>query len=105
MTKKVVNDVIRDMTPEEQARYDANRQAHIANAPNRKLKRIKKFRLEKLKETDWMGNNDYTMPDNIKTWRQSLRDIPQNNTTEAEYDLLLAADAHGILTHEIWSKP
>ena len=32
----------------------------------------------KLNETDWMANSDVTMPDYIKTWRQSLRDIPMN---------------------------
>ena len=105
MTKKVVNDVLRDMTPKEQARYDAKKQAGIANAPTRKLKRIKMLRLERLQKTDWMGNNDYTMPENIKTWRQALRDIPQDNTTEAEYDLILAADADGVLTNAIWNKP
>ena len=45
------------------------------------------------------------MPDNIKTWRQSLRDIPQNNTTEAKYDELLARDEQGNLTQSIRSKP
>mgnify|MGYP003151274602 FL=1 len=68
----------------------------------RKLDSIKKIRLRKLKETDWYSNSDVTMPDNIKTWRQSLRDIPQNNTTEAEYDLLLARDADKNLTNSIW---
>ena len=51
-----------------------------------------------------MANSDYVMPDNIKTWRQSLRDLPQNNTTEAEYDVLLKKE-NGKLTHSIWSKP
>jgi len=46
------------------------------------------------------------MPDNIKTWRQSLRDIPANHTDENAYNLLLARDEEtGELTHSIWSKP
>ena len=45
------------------------------------------------------------MPDNIKTWRQSLRDIPQNYTTEAKYDELLARNEQGNLTHTVWEKP
>ena len=52
-----------------------------------------------------MANSDYTMPDNIKTWRQSLRNIPQDNTTEAKYDELLARDEQNNLTHSIWEKP
>ena len=38
------------------------------------------------------------MPDNIKTWRQSLRDIPQNYS-ESDYDNLLARDEQENLTH------
>lgn len=76
-----------------------------------KLKEIKFNRLQKLQETDWYSNSDVTMPDNIKTWRQQLRDIPQTYTTEAEYDELLVVDTDktsktfGQLTHSIWSKP
>ena len=71
----------------------------------RKLEQIKEIRLEKLQETDYLALSDNTMPDNIKTWRQSLRDLPQNNTTETQYDALLARDADGNLTNSIWSKP
>ena len=70
-----------------------------------KLNYIKELRLKKLIETDYLALSDNTMPDNIKTWRQSLRDLPQNNTTEAEYDALLARDSDGNLTHSVWSKP
>ena len=46
------------------------------------------------------------MSDEIKTWRQSLRDLPQDFSTEEQYDLLLARDEEtGELTHTIWSKP
>ena len=82
------------------------RKAEEAEATNgAKLKQIKQIRLQKLIETDYLANSDVTMPDNIKTWRQSLRDIPQDFSTEEEYDLLLARDEQGNLTHTIWSKP
>jgi hypothetical protein len=71
----------------------------------RKLAEIKQLRLQKLIETDYLANSDVTMPDNIKTWRQSLRDIPQDFSTEEQYDLLLARDENGNLTHSVWSKP
>jgi len=45
-----------------------------------------------------------TMPDDVKTWRQSMRDIPANYTTEEQYDELLARDTDNNLTHSIWSK-
>jgi len=92
------------MTAEEEAMHDADIVNRRATAPQRKLDEIKQIRLGKLKETDYMGFDDVTMPENIKTWRQSLRDIPQNNTTEEQYDLILAK-VDGNLTNEIWSKP
>jgi len=91
-------------TAEENAQRDAEEQAWNDKAAERKLEEIKEIRLGKLKETDYLANSDTTMPDDIKTWRQSLRDIPQNNTTEEQYDLLLARVDRN-LTHEIWSKP
>ena len=75
-----------------------------AKSAERKLAEIKRIRLVKLQETDYLANSDMTMPDNIKTWRQSLRDLPQDNTTEEQYDLILAR-VDGNLTNEIWSKP
>ena len=51
-----------------------------------------------------MANSDYTMPDDVKTWRQTLRDIPTNYTTEKQYDELLMRDNNSNLTHEVWSK-
>lgn len=105
MTKIAINDIVREMTAEEQAAYDARQQAYIDDGPNRKLTQIKKIRLEKLQETDWMANSDLTMSDAWKTKRQAWRDIPQNNSTETEYDALLTRDEDGNLTNTIWSKP
>ena len=91
-------------TAEEETARDLEEQAWNDASADRKLKEIKEIRLQKLKETDYLSNSDVTMPDNIKTWRQSLRDLPQNNTTEEQYDLLLAR-VDKQLTHAIWSKP
>ena len=105
MTKTAINDVVRDMTAEEQAEYDARQQAYIDDGANRKLAEIKNIRLQKLQETDYMANSDVTMPSYIQTWRQTLRDLPQNNTTESQYDTLLARDADGNLTNSVWTQP
>ena len=105
MSKIHANGVTRDATPEEQAWLDALQTTYTNDAPNRKLAEIRKIRNRKLSETDYLANSDVTMPDNIKTWRQSLRDIPSNHTDEDAYDLLLARDSDGQLTHSIWSKP
>ena len=105
MGKITINGITRDMTADEQSAYDAKVADWNSKSAERKLAEIKEIRLEKLIETDYLANSDVTMPDNIKTWRQSLRDLPQNNTTEAEYDALLARDDDGNLTNSIWSKP
>jgi hypothetical protein len=98
-TKKTI---VVDYTAEEQAVYDDYNSTAKVNA--RKLEQIKEIRLEKLKATDYMANSDYTMPDYIKTWRQSLRDIPANNDS-SKYDDLLKRDDNGNLTHTIWTQP
>ena len=94
-----------DFTEEEQTIRDAEVKAWNDASATRKLAQIKEMRLEKLIETDYLANSDVTMPDNVKTWRQTLRDLPANHTDEAAYDLLLARDENGNLTHSVWSKP
>ena len=107
----LINNKRVQFTAEEEAQRDAEEQAWADDSKNRKLKQIKKLRLEKLEATDWMSNSDVTMPDYIKTWRQSLRDIPANFTTESQYDELLVVDTDkesstfGQLTHSIWKQP
>jgi hypothetical protein len=63
------------------------------------------MRNQKLQETDFYALQDVSMSNEMKAWRQSLRDIPANYTDEAAYDLLLARDENGNLTHSVWSKP
>tara|TARA_R100001082_G_scaffold50586_1_gene27430 strand:+ start:793 stop:1110 length:318 start_codon:yes stop_codon:yes gene_type:complete len=105
MTKIIINGVARDMNAQEQADYDARQTEWSNTSAERKLAQIKNLRLQRLNDTDYMANSDYVMEEKYKTWRQSLRDLPQNNTTESEYDTLLAQDDAGKLTHSIWEKP
>ena len=105
MSKTIVNGVIRDMTTKEQPERDVVEKEWADGSKNRKLSLIKQIRLDKLEQTDYMANSDVTMPDYIKTWRQTLRDLPQNNTTESQYDTLLAKDADGNLTNSVWTQP
>mgnify|MGYP005997210581 CR=1 FL=1 len=95
----------RDMTPEEKTDYDNSVTDFNNKSGDRKLAQIKQIRLEKLIETDYLANSDVTMPDYIKTWRQTLRDLPANHTDEDAYDLLLARDSDGKLTHSVWTQP
>ena len=102
---KDLNGVRVQLTAEEETIRDTEEKAWSDAKTTRQLSEIRNIRNEKLSETDYLAMSDNTMPDNIKTWRQSLRDLPQNNTTEAEYDALLARDSDGNLTNSIWSKP
>jgi len=73
---------IRDMTTSEQAEHDALIAEINSKKADRKLERIKKMRLEKLKETDYMALSDVTMTDAWKTYRQALRDITSQTPTD-----------------------
>jgi hypothetical protein len=101
MAYKILNNITgeRDMTSDEITAYN-NSKPKAAD----KLKYIKEIRLQKLQETDWWVLRG-TMTDAQKDFRQNLRDIPANHVDEAAYDLLLARDASGNLTHTVWSKP
>ena len=103
--KKYLNGIEVDLTVEEQTEYNARNTAWNNESKDRKLAQIKEIRLQKLIETDYLANSDVTMPDYIKTWRQTLRDLPANHTNENAYDLLLAKDSDGKLTHSIWTQP
>ena len=105
MSKVSHNGVIREATAEEQKEIDDRQAKAVAERPAKKLSMIKYMRNKKLSETDYMANSDYTMPEYIKTWRQTLRDLPQNNTTESQYDTLLARDDDGNLTNSVWTQP
>ena len=106
MTKIVDNVVgLRDMTTEEQAQYDKDLAEWNSKSADRKLSKVRLYRNRRLKQTDYLANSDVTMPDYIKTWRQVLRDLPQNNTTESQYDTLLTKDTDGNLTNSVWTQP
>jgi hypothetical protein len=98
------NGVNREATETEKADIIARNKAWEDDKPNRQLSQIREIRNEKLFETDYFAMSDNTMSDEMKTYRQSMRDIPQDYS-EADYDDLLARDEQGNLTHTIWSKP
>ena len=91
--------IIRDTTSEELESIKSTE-----SSSDKKLREIRFQRNLKLSETDYFANSDVTMPDYIKTWRQSLRDLPANNDS-SKYDDLLKRDDNGNLTHTIWTQP
>ena len=91
----------RNMTTSEQSEWDSHNTAEAIT--EKKLGWIKDIRLEKLVETDfWVMRGN--MSEAQSTYRQNLRNIPQDYS-EDKYDELLARDSDGKLTHTVWSKP
>jgi hypothetical protein len=106
MTKIVDNIAgLRDMTADEQAQYDKDLADWNSKSATRKLNKIKKFRKRRLEATDYMSFSDVTMPSYIKTWRQTLRDLPANHTDEDAYDTLLERNDNKSLKHSVWTQP
>ena len=100
-----INGINREMTAEEQAEYNQIQADYNATRVQEKLNSVKVIRNQKLQETDWWVISEQ-ITDAQKTWRQNLRNIPQDFSTEEEYDLLLARNQEtGELTNAIWSKP
>ena len=105
MTTVNIDGVSREMTAEEQAEYDAQQLAwETTGKKSLQLKSIREIRNQKLSETDYLATSDNTMSDEMKNFRQSMRDVPQN-FDEEQYSELLARDEQGNLTHTVWSKP
>ena len=50
----------------------------LQQAKDRGYLELRKTRDYLLSQTDFYANSDVTMPDNIKTYRQALRDLPAN---------------------------
>ena len=83
MAKKILdNGVVRDMTSEEEAEFDAKNTAWTKDAPNRRMSELRRRRDILLVETDYMGNSDVTMSDAWKTYRQALRDITSQTPSD-----------------------
>ena len=68
-------------TAEEEAARDAEEQAWADGALARAQSRLKEERNRRLAETDFYALSDVTMSDDMKTYRQNLRDLPDGKDT------------------------
>ena len=64
------------------------------------MKELRVQRDAKLAETDWTALSDVTMADNMKTYRQALRDLPASNDGK---NATLASDGR-TLENVTWPK-
>ena len=68
-------------TAEEEAARDAEEKAWADAAPARALANLREKRNRLLAETDYYALSDVTMSDDMKTYRQELRDLPAGKDT------------------------
>ena len=68
-------------TAEEETARDNEEAAWANAAPARALADLRGKRNRLLAETDFYGNSDVTMSDDMTTYRQALRDLPAGKDT------------------------
>ena len=68
-------------TADEEAARDSEEQAWADAAPARALADLRAKRNRLLAETDYLALSDNTLSDDMKTYRQSLRDLPDGKDT------------------------
>ena len=68
-------------TAEEETAADNAETTWNNAAPARALARLRETRNRLLAETDFYGNSDVTMSDDMTTYRQALRDLPAGKDT------------------------
>ena len=78
---KLVNGNRVQFTAAEETARDNEEAAWANAAPARALADLRGKRNNLLKETDFYGNSDVTMSDDMTTYRQALRDLPAGKDT------------------------
>ena len=73
-------------TAAEEAARDAEEQAWADGALGRAQADLRSRRNQLLAETDFYALSDVTMSDDMKTYRQELRDLPSGKDTVAKCD-------------------
>ena len=76
-----INGNIVQFTAEEETAADNAETAWNNAAPARALANLRERRNQLLAETDFYAISDVTMSDDMKTYRQALRDLPSGKDT------------------------
>ena len=76
-----INGEVVQFTAEEEAARDAEEQAWADGAVARAQEKLRRERNKRLAETDFYALSDVTMSDDMKTYRQNLRDLPDGKDT------------------------
>ena len=76
-----INGNVVQFTAAEETARDNEEAAWANAAPARALATLRARRNQLLAETDFWGNSDMTMSDDMTTYRQALRDLPAGKDT------------------------
>ena len=79
-----INGVSVQFTADEETARDNEEAAVLAAAPARALADLRSKRNRLLAETDYLALSDATLTDNMRTYRQQLRDLPAGKDTVAK---------------------
>ena len=106
---KSVNGVLTALSEKEAKLLTTERKAREDSADERKLEKIRNTRDNLLNKTDWKiikaSEQGEELSEEFKTWRQNLRDIPQNYKP-SDYDKLIELDKKTAeFKHSIWQEP
>ena len=83
---KMINGERIAYTAEEEKARDAKEKAWSDGQADRNLADLREQRNSLLAETDYLALSDYTMSDEMKQYRQDLRDITEGLTTKEEVE-------------------
>ena len=96
MTKKLIitknGDQLVDLKPEEEDFRQQEEQTFLASVPSEfdiAMEHLRAKRNNLLKETDHYALSDQTLSDDMRTYRQSLRDITEGLTTVEEVNAVV----------------
>ena len=72
---------IRDLTSEEKTKFEEEKKLWDDKEFDRAIETLRKQRNQLLNETDYFALSDQTLTDEMKKYRQDLRDITEGLTT------------------------
>ena len=84
-THKMVNGKRVDLTEAEIDACVAQEEAWEASKADRAWASIRRERDMRIAATDYYALSDVTLADNMKTYRQALRDVPKDNTDPVKF--------------------
>ena len=86
---KLINGIRYNLTAEEEAQRDAEELAWSNEAFDRAMENLRFKRNNLLAETDHYALSDQTLSDDMRTYRQDLRDITEGLTTVEEVNAVV----------------